>query len=70
MANEKILASINGKAITEADVDEMIANMGQRGQAYQTAQGRAIILDQLINKQLIILDATRNLYEREPAFKA
>ncbi|MBQ3065575.1 MAG: peptidylprolyl isomerase [Clostridia bacterium] len=29
-----------------------------------------MILDQLINKTLLVLDATRNLYEREPEFKA
>jgi len=66
----KVLASVNGKAITEADVDAFIAGMGQRGQAYQNPQGKAMILDQLINKNLFLLDAARNLYEREPEFKA
>ena len=68
--NEKVLASVNGRVITEADVDAVIAGMGQRGQSYQNPQGRAMILDQLISKNLFILDATRNLYEREPEFKA
>ncbi|MCQ2431540.1 MAG: peptidylprolyl isomerase [Clostridia bacterium] len=68
--NEKILASVNGKAITDADIDAFIAGMGQRGQAYQNPQGRAMILEQLINKSLLVLDATRNLYERDPEFKA
>jgi len=67
--SEKVLASVNGKAITENDVDNFIAGLGQRGQAYQNPQGRAMVLEQLINKALIVLDATRNLYEREPAFK-
>ncbi len=68
--NDKILASVNGKAITEADIDAYIVGMGQRGQSYNNPQGRAMILEQLINKSLLVLDATRNLYEREPEFKA
>lgn len=68
--NDKVLASVNGKAITEADVDAFIAGMGQRGQAYQNPQGKAMVLEQLINKSLLVLDATRNLYERDPEFKA
>ena len=67
---EKILATVSGKAITEADVDNFIAALGQRGQAYQNPQGRAMVLEQLINKALLVLDATRNLYERDPEFKA
>ncbi|MBQ4043153.1 MAG: peptidylprolyl isomerase [Clostridia bacterium] len=48
----------------------MIASLGQRGKNYNTPEGRAIVLDQLINQKLLLLDATRNLYEREPEFKA
>ena len=68
--NETILATVNGKAITSADVDAYLAGMGQRGQNYDNPQGRAMILEQLINKALLVLDATRNLYERDPEFKA
>ena len=66
MDNVKVLASVNGKQITEADVDAMIAAMGPNGQNYRTPQGRAAVLEQLINQSLLLLDATRNLYEREP----
>lgn len=68
--NEKILASVNGKAITDADIDAYLMNLGQRAQSYNNPQGRAMILEQLINKSLLVLDATRNLYERDPEFKA
>ena len=68
--NLKPLAVVNSKAIYESDVDEMIAQMGQRGAAYQSAQGRAMILEQLIAQRLFLADAMRNLYEREPEFKA
>ena len=69
MENNQVLAVVGGKQITNADVDAMIASMGQQGQAYRSEQGRAMILEELIAQKLLLLDATRNLFEREPAFK-
>ena len=66
----KVLARVGGKAITSADVDAMIASMGARGQNYQSAQGRAAVLEQLIGRQLILADAKRNLMDREPGYMA
>lgn len=69
MENEKVLASVNGKQITRQDVENMIAAMGQQGEAYRSQQGYEAVLEQLINQNLLLLDAQRNLYEREAAFK-
>ncbi|MBR3997612.1 MAG: peptidylprolyl isomerase, partial [Clostridia bacterium] len=70
MNNEaKILATVGGKPITEMDVEMMLMQMGQRASAYNNPQGRAMILEQLINSKLFLMDAQKNLYEREPAFK-
>ena len=69
MENNNVLAVVGGKQITDADVDAMIASMGQQAQAYMSPQGRAMILEELIAQKLLLLDATRNLYEREAAFK-
>ena len=63
------LASVGGKPITEEDVNRFMAAMGPRAQAYNNPQGRAAILEQLIAQRLFLLDAQRNLYEREQAFK-
>ena len=68
--NQRPLAIVNNRAIYASDIDEMIAQMGQRGAAYQSEQGRAMILEQLIAQRLFLADAMHNLYEREPAFKA
>ena len=71
MNNEaKVLATVGGKPITEMDVEMMLMQMGQRASAYNNPQGRAMVLEQLINKALLVLDATRNLYERDAEFKA
>ena len=69
-ANEaRVLASVNGKAITDEDVTRFIMAMGRNGQAYNNPQGRAAVLEQLIAQRLFLLDAQRNLMEREQAFK-
>ena len=67
--NMKPLAIVNTKAIYDSDIDEVIAGMGERGEAYKSPQGRAAVLEQLISQKLFLADAMRNLYEREPAFK-
>ncbi len=66
----KVLATVGGMPITDDNVTEFLMNLGQRGQAYNTPDGRKEILKQLISNKLMLLDAKRNLYEAEPAFKA
>jgi peptidyl-prolyl cis-trans isomerase C len=65
----RVLANVNGKPITEEDVNRFIMAMGRNGQAYNNPQGRAAVLEQLIAQRLFLLDAQRNLLEREQAFK-
>ncbi len=66
----KILATVGGMPITEDEVNEFLMNLGQRGQGYNTPEGRKMILEQLIGNRLLLLEAKRNLFEAEPAFKA
>ncbi len=66
----KLLATVNGAAVTDADVDAFLAELGPRGQSYNTPEGRKMVLTQLIATKLLLLDAKRNLFEAEPAFKA
>ena len=66
----KILATVNGSPIYETEVDEFLEGLGQRGQAYNNPEGRAIILEQLINSRLFLIDAQKNLLEADPAFTA
>jgi len=66
---EKTLATVGGIAITDRDVNEFIAGLGQRGQAYNTPEGRRAVLNQIIGNKLLLLDAKRNLIEAEAAFR-
>ena len=65
----KILATVNGMAITEAEVTKFLQGMGQQGQAYNNPEGRKAILNELVAQKLLLLDAQKNLLEAEPAFK-
>lgn len=67
---EKILATVNGTPITEAEVNEFLAGLGQRGAAYNSPEGKKAILNQIIGDRLLLTDAKRNLLEAEPEFKA
>lgn len=70
MADSQILASVAGMAITENDVNEAIYAMGQRGQSLMNPQGKKMVLEQLINRKLLLAGAKRDLLEMDPAFKA
>ncbi len=65
-----ILAKVNGTAITAADIDAELMAMGPQGQQYNNPEGRAALLEQLINKKLFLADAQKNMYEYDPVFKA
>ena len=66
---DKILATVGGLTVTEKEIDEFIMSLGQRGQAYNNPEGRRAVLNQIIGNKLLLLDARRNLYEAEPAFR-
>ena len=66
----KILATVGGAPITDADVNEFLANLGPRAQSYDNPEGRKMILEQLIGNKLLLLEAKKNLFEIEPEFKA
>jgi peptidyl-prolyl cis-trans isomerase C len=66
----KILATVGGMAITDADVDKFLMSLGQRGAGYNTPEGRAMVLEELIDTKLLLLDAKRNLIEGEAEFRA
>ena len=66
----KVLATGGGMPITDTDVEQFLMALGQRADAYRNPEGRAAILEELIARKLFLLEATRGLFEAEPAFKA
>lgn len=68
--NSKVLAKVGATVITEAEIDATIAALGQRGEAYRSPEGRKAVLEQLVNKNLFLAEAKKNMYEYDPKFKA
>ena len=65
----KILASVAGATITDDDVTSFLEGLGKRGAAYNTPEGRKMVLEQLIGNKLLLLDAKKNLLEADPEFR-
>ena len=65
----RIVAQVAGQPVMESEIDEALAQMGQHARNYDNPRGRAALLDQIIAQRLFLLDAQRNLLEREPVFK-
>lgn len=68
--NNRVLAKVGSLSIMESDVNEMVITLRQRGQNYDNPQGREAILEQLIANKLLLIEAQKNLYEHNAAFKA
>ncbi len=65
----KILAKVNGTPITSQDVENELRMLGQRAAEFDNPQGRAMLLEQVINRKLLLLDAIKSGYEFNPQFK-
>ncbi|WP_432402733.1 peptidylprolyl isomerase [Wukongibacter sp. M2B1] len=69
MKDNKILAVVNGKEITENDVNVLLQNFVAQGNMnFNSEQGKKQILDELINQELFYLDAIENNYDKEEEF--
>lgn len=68
--SEKVLAVVNGKEITERAINDLIAKLGpQRSAPFMTPEGKKQLLDELINQELIYLDAIDQKLDEEEDFK-
>ena len=68
--NSRILATVNGMPITEADAAAEIRKLGERGKGLMNAEGINAIVDKLIERKLILAGAKRDLIEFDKDFKA
>ena len=66
----KVLAKVGNLTVTEAEVNSVISRLMQSGQNLDNAEGRAMVLEQIITNKLFLLDAQKNMYEYNAEFKA
>lgn len=65
----KTLATVNGNEITQQNVDNMLQRMGpQRAIQFQSPEGQKRILDELINQELIYVDAINESLDKQEDF--
>lgn len=70
MAEEKIVAKVNGKEITQEDVLRFLNEIGpQVAMQFQSPEGIQKVVDELINQELLYLDAIENKLDETEEFK-
>lgn len=65
----KVLAKVNGEEITEADVSRALQMLGQQAFMYGNAQGRKMILDELVSLKLFALEGKEKNLDNDQEFK-
>lgn len=66
----KILAVVDGREITQSDVFHLIQSIGQNAAAFQGEEGQKQLLDELVMQELLYSDALSQGYEEDAEFKA
>lgn len=70
MAEQKVLATVNGAKITKQNVDEFIGSLDPKQAAqFQSEEGQKRILTELINRKLFLMNALDNNLDEEEEFK-
>ncbi len=64
---EKVLAEVNGKKLTEKDVLEFI-NMINGGYRFNNEQGIKQIANEMINQELLYIDAKEKELDKDEEF--
>lgn len=69
MSESKVLATVNGKEITENSVNMFLRNLDPKtSKQYNSPQGRKKVLEELIYEELLYADAIESGYDEEEEF--
>lgn len=70
MNENPILATVNGKEITQKDVYVFLNELGpQVAMQFQSPDGMKRVVDELINQELLYFDAIENSFDEEETYK-
>lgn len=67
--SNKVYYKVNGREITEQDVTKFIANLGQDGFRFNSPEGKKQVAEELLNQELLLLDALDNGLDKEEDYK-
>ncbi len=69
MSEQLAVAVVNGKEITRGDVMKFLNDMGpQMAMQFQSPEGINRVIDEMVNQELLYLDAIENDFEKEEEF--
>ena len=69
MSEQKLVAVVNGKEISREDVLKFLNDMGpQMAMQFQSPEGIKRVIDEMVNQELLYLDAVENKFEEEKEF--
>lgn len=69
MDNQKVLASVGSREITEGDMQRFLRSFDpQTAAQFRTPDGRKRLLEELINQELLYLDAVENKLDKDDEF--
>lgn len=69
MKEQKTVAIVNGKEITQNDVLKFLNDIGpQVAMQFQSPEGIQRVVDELVNQELLFLDAKENKLDEEDSF--
>ena len=66
----KILAVVDGRNITQSDMFHLLQSIGQNAAAFQGEEGQKQLLDELVMQELLYSDALSQGLQEEEAFKS
>jgi len=70
MTDKKVLATVEGREITQEQVDRLMAGLGpQRAMQFNSPEGRNMLLNEVITQELIYIDAKENNLDQDEEFQ-
>jgi len=69
MVENKVLATVNGKEISQDDLDILMQSLSpQVAMQFNGEEGKKRLIDELVSQELLYLDAVKNGFDKEDEF--
>ena len=69
MSEQKILATVHGRNITETDLTDLLSRLDKQTAArFQSEAGKKQLLDELVKQELMLLDALNKGFDKDAEF--
>lgn len=66
--NTNLIAKVDGRDITEADLNSLIQNLGPNAARFANPEGRKQLIEELVTQELFYSDAIANGFDNDEAF--